>query len=708
MPTAPSVPKAPKPLPRDQFAMEEATFGGVTMLTLHGTLNDAFDGRKLAETIRSKKVVVDLRDVRRFASWGMTEWMDFLRITQERDLYLVECSAYALSQINLVTGLLGHGKLVSYYASYRCGSCSEELETLFLVPRDRAVIRDLAGSYEDCTTCGGRAWLEEYPAAFFEMLAERPTFDIDDEVLTFLRSHFAYDLSPDLTRFRAFRRAHKTYTYLRLSGNIATLPHELLAHASAGTTIVDLERVVFDVADVIPWQTYVKSAMTKLSSLQLLNCPVGFLEGAVLPTDLRNKLKVRTFALPYECARCFTTTAHNVDVAENLEHLVKGTVPVASCPTCHAVLVASVSPELTSQLRNLPARDRDPALEKFLTGARAEPIEKLENCLIPVPEKPAKTGGRTGLYAALGVIVLAGVAGAAVVVSGRWNAHRDTDPVVSNHPINVVTPPPRLTFPRPDWVMSDVPSSAYCHDLINRLMCVGVSSYQVKQDDAIAEANDAALDELASSVGLKISDPFFRDNVVAGYSKARGKALSALQAADLDRSSDPHAAAAYVAANEGIRKARKRVAEALQSSGGAAVPTQRTDWHWEKYESESGKGEEMLVFVRYDITIDAMRALVEKYSETSSTAGTSAMTAFPELAWEYPDFTGGAFLTKVGKSLAAANIAPQQIVTAVGDQPVTDAGSFVKHLEEAVRAPGALKLTVKVGEAPARVVDLRH
>ena len=51
--------------------------------------------------------------------------MDFLRFSADRDLYLVECSTYALSQINLITGLLGHGKLVSFYAAYRCGSCSD-------------------------------------------------------------------------------------------------------------------------------------------------------------------------------------------------------------------------------------------------------------------------------------------------------------------------------------------------------------------------------------------------------------------------------------------------------------------------------------------------------------------------------------------------------------------------------------------------------
>src|SRR5262249_40641706 len=103
---------APKPPATEKFAVEKATFGRVTLLTLQGTLHNAFEGRRLAESIRTKKVVVSMRDVRRFASWGMTEWMDFLRISADSDLYIVECSTYAVGQINLVTGLLGHAKLV--------------------------------------------------------------------------------------------------------------------------------------------------------------------------------------------------------------------------------------------------------------------------------------------------------------------------------------------------------------------------------------------------------------------------------------------------------------------------------------------------------------------------------------------------------------------------------------------------------------------
>ena len=239
-----------------------------------------------------------MRDVRRFASWGMSEWMDFLRINAERDLYLVECSTYAVSQINLVTGLLGHGKLVSFYASFRCGSCSEERESLFLIPRDRAMIRDLPGYAQPCPTCGGHARLEEYPASFFETIADRRSFDIDDEVLGFLRSQLKYDLAPDLTRFRAHRRVHKDYTYLRLSGNVAMLPGDLLASVSTGTTVADLEGIVFEPSQLTEWR---RTCGRRCPGLRPCSCSMprpGSSSSAVTLDDLRDKLKVRNVRDP--------------------------------------------------------------------------------------------------------------------------------------------------------------------------------------------------------------------------------------------------------------------------------------------------------------------------------------------------------------------------------------------------------------------------
>lgn len=704
MSTAPTANKAlPVASPQDKFSLEKADVGGITVLKLHGTLDHAFEGKKVADAVKGSKIVIDMRDVRRFASWGMSEWMNFLRVHADHDLYLVESSTYAMGQINLVTGLLGHAKLVSFYAPYRCASCGEESETLFIIPVDREQIRDLATSYQDCATCGGRARLEDYPAAFFETIADRAPFDIDDEVLAYMRGSLKYPLTPDLKRFRAHRRVSKDYTYLRLSGSLTTMPSDTVARAVQGTTVLDLANVVYDPTHLTAWRTFVQAAMPKTRSLQLLNAPIGFVEHGVKTEDLRDRLKVRTLALSYDCVRCGTTTPHMVDVAENLEQLVQGLAPIVNCATCKSQLQVAMPPGEAMLLRSLPARDNDPVLDRFLAKARGEPSDKLEDALAARPaDKPKAPGGGRGLYLVVGLTMLV-IVGLGVVAFFLWKERGETPQVATGTQTQVVTPPvpTKPGIERPDWIMSDVPSSAYCHDMINRLMCVGVSPYMPTRDGAVAEANDAALEELVTSVGLKISDPFFRDNVMAGYSEVRTKALSALQSADLDR-----ATAAYTAAETVVSKARKHVTELLQASGGAAVPAQRSDWYWEEYAAKGG-GSEFLVFVRYDVTLDAVKALVEKYSAPTPILGSTAVTAFPGLAWKSPDFPGGAMLTKVGNPLAGAGVAAQDVVLAAAGQTVSDAATLAKHVDDWKHGTGSLKLTVKTGDAAPRDVEIK-
>ena len=690
-----------QPAPGTQFKIARTTSGGITFLAMHGILDENFEGQKVASQVRTKKLVVSLHEVRRFASWGMAEWMNFLRAAAEYDLYLVECSTYAVNQINLVTGLLGHGKLVSFYLPYRCGSCGEEFETLMLVPRDRAAIRDLADSERACATCGGSARVDKYPATMCAALAERAVFDIDDEVIGFLRDQLKYELAPDVTRFRAYRRVIKGNVYLRLTGNIAALPVETLARASEGTTVVDLSGVIFDPQDVTQWRSYVKTALASVGSLQLLDCPAGFLERGVRAEDLETKLKVRTFALEYLCPSCNTVGSAMVDVAEHLEQLTEGMVPSAYCPTCQAGLVARTAD--SALLRRLPAREHDAALDAFLAKARSAPAAKLEDCLAARPARPAAPGG--GVPRA----VYVGSAVAALTVAGLaiglfvWKQRGEAAAAAPSMAPATAAAPPAPAYQRPDWIMSDVPSSAFCQDMINRLTCVGVSPYRRTKEEAVSDANDAALEELVNAIGLKISEPLLRDSVLPGCSDARAKALSALQAVDTDRTS-----AGYAAADDVVRKARRRVVEAFRASGGAAVPARRSDWYWEEYAIGKSAGTEFLVFVRYDVSLDAVKALVERYSAPTAAAGASVVTAFPGLAWQYADFTGGAMVSKPGGPLAAPGFAAQHLITAVGDQHIVDGPGLAKRLDDWKPGSGALALTVRAGTAAPQTVELKR
>lgn len=502
-------------------------------------------------------------------------------------------------------------------------------------------------------------------------------------------------LPSDLARFRAHRRVQEDYTYIRLTGNLATLPPEALLNASEGTTVVDLEAVVFERGEMSAWRTYIQTAKSKVRSLQLLGCPPRFLETALSPNDLEDKVQVRTFALRHPCDKCNTMTTQVIDVAKHLEQLVSGELPATLCISCRSSLVAPVTYEQIALLRALPERDNDGALETFLAQARAEPLDKLENCLAPLqlrPAKPPPPRSKRRLYVAatVGVLLIGGVT---VKVLNLGNEPTTKVPAVVVAPDDkVVTPAKPLTFTRPDWIISDVPASASCHDMFNGLTCVGISSYRSNRDEGAAEATDAALDELVSAVGLKITTPAFRDTIMSGYSDARTKALYELQTTNAD-------------VDDRVLNARRRVVKALLASGGGGVPAQRSDWHWEEFARDGG-GSEFLVFVRYDISLDAVRALVEKYSTTTTVGGSRAMTAFPALAWRRQDFTGGALLTKVGHPFADAGIPPNSIIVAVGDQRVVDAPGFARILDQSPH--GEVKITIAVGDDAEKVISIRR
>jgi hypothetical protein len=388
-----------------------------------------------------------------------------------------------------------------------------------------------------------------------------------------------------------------------------------------------------------------------------------------------------------------------VDVAEHLEQLSEGILPNATCSKCKATLSAFVGVD-QGVYRRLPARERDIALDKFLAKAHVEKTEKLEDCLVSRSTKPTapSRGGSAWVAAALAVVVLGG--GAAFGVHTWMNREAEAvTPPPGGGSERPDPKPPTPTIQRPDWIMSDSPATAFCHDLVNRLMCVGASSFRATREEGAAEAADTALEELANAIGLKVNNPYFKDNVLAGYSEARSKALGALQSADLDRSTPEYASAIEV-----VRKARKRVADVLQLSGRPAVPTQRSDWYWEEYKKEKGQGTEVLVFVRFDISNDELKALVDKYSASQSILGGTAMTVFPSAAWQHPELAGGVVMAKVGKQMSVAGIAPDDVITSVGDQKVADASALARAVQD--KKTGALKLTVQTADAAPRTVEV--
>ena len=113
---------------------------------------------------------------------------------------------------------------------------------------------------------------------------------------------------------------------------------------------------------------------------------------------------------------------------------------------------------------------------------------------------------------------------------------------------------------------------------MNRLSCVGISPYMDNREDARVDASNAAMEEMVNSIGLKLEDPAFQQQVRPIYDDSRARALS-----ELEGVRGKAGGKEYQKALESVRASRKAVAEALVATGGAAAPTQQAAWYWEEY-----------------------------------------------------------------------------------------------------------------------------
>jgi hypothetical protein len=109
------------------------------------------------------------------------------------------------------------------------------------------------------------------------------------------------------------------------------------------------------------------------------------------------------------------------------------------------------------------------------------------------------------------------------------------------------------------------------------------------------------------------------------------------------------------------------------------------------------------VFVRYDVPLDTLKVLVERYATPVTVNGAVLMTAFPSLAWKSPSFSSGAMVATPNRALSSAGIAPLEIITEAAGQPMPDAASFGKLLAE--HTP--LKLSVRTTSGTSRIAELK-
>jgi len=669
-----------------KLKVEKVSDAQVTCLRMSGTIDEQFDGKKLAATVKGGTLVLDLGEVRKISSFGCREWVDFVGDAGQRvnDLLLVECAPKVVDQLNMVSQFLGaKGLVFSFYAPYRCDYCDIDRRVLFQVDRDAASIRSLRPSEQLCETCSRPSYFDEEPASFFAYLAQQRPFELSPAIAEFLSSKLRYSVTGGDRRLHIDKHIEGRNTYLKFVGNLdGSFPSGKIAEGLEGTIVVDVSGIgTIDLAGAAEWRNFITQTKATAERVFLVGCPPVLLERLTRQGDLGDQ--VISFTMPYSCSKCATTASQLIDVEQHYDILKFATPPEMKCSHCKSPTVCVAPESLLSRLRTLPRVEMDSGLRKFVKEMRDRKPERPQAPKVP----GAVTGARLGMFT--GLIVLALVA-AAVLIGVNWyqtREARETQKKIEGAIAKVEGSQEAVqrSFTRPVWITSDTPSTASCIDNVNRLSCVGISSYSDNREQARIEAGNAAMEEMVNSIGLKIEDADFQQKVRPLYDSSRSKALS-----DLENLRGKASSAEQTKALEAVRNARKAVAEALVATGGSAAPTQQAAWYWEEFEKMSGPGTEFLVFVRYDISLTALKSLTIAYSDEVDAGGSKVVTMFPGIAWQRPDARSGALVLRPSGLLQRLGVREFSVVTAAGGEPVRTANELAARL----RSKKAAKLEV--------------
>ncbi len=655
----------------EKLKTERISDGDTTCVRFDGVMDESFEGKRLAASIKARNVVLDMGRISKISSFGIREWSEFINVLTRNaeNIYLIECTAKVMDQVNMVAGFIGKARIVSFYGPYRCDHCDVDRDVVFQVDRDGAAIRGFEPPEQLCPSCARPQFFDEDPASFFSTVAQQPQFDLDRGVPEFLAAKLNYNITGGNRRLQIDKYVEGNYTFLRLSGNLdGAFSSEKVAEGLEGLVVVDVSGLGgVDIAGAAEWRNFITLARNGAQRIFLLDCPPVLLDRLPRTEDLGDE--VISFSMPYNCPSCSTTTSEIVDVAEHFEILKFATPPEMRCSNCKQSSVCAAQESLLSRLRDLQAPTADAKIKTFIKTARKRK-----------PAVQATEAAAAGMVAgkktmALVIVSLTAVLGAAGLMIYNASKQNETDTELKEKIDNLVIQEKKE---RPPWIRSTNPFSGQCVEEIGTMVCVGISSYSTNLDDATAESRVVALEAAAASLAIGFDSELFDTKVRPVYSVVRGDLLD-----EVDRLSERRDSPEYKEVVKKVGDIRRRAAESLMASSKGAMPKQYAALFWEKYEDQ-GKDPEWLAYTRFEINTTAQRSMHRIYTDEKEVAGGKVVTAFPLLAWSHSDFEGGVLVTEATGELASAG--DGAVINNVGGQDISGALQFATAME----AGGAL------------------
>jgi len=144
---------------------------GVTTVEFLGEIDERADFTEMRSRLKGR-VVFHLAGLRRINSFGVREWVNFVRdLPGVIELTFSHCSPAIVAQLNMIYSFRGKAQVRSFFAPYACSRCEREEEKLFHSESDFPK-RDFTRMPTIECACGGRLEFDDVVERYLGFLRE--------------------------------------------------------------------------------------------------------------------------------------------------------------------------------------------------------------------------------------------------------------------------------------------------------------------------------------------------------------------------------------------------------------------------------------------------------------------------------------------------------------------------------------------------------
>ncbi|MDY0001980.1 MAG: STAS domain-containing protein [Polyangia bacterium] len=685
--------ESPETGPGGKLKVTKIVEGDIMCLRFIGTIDEDFHGKSIAEGVKGT-LIVDLAEVKRISSFGIREWVDFIKAVEQNthSIYFIECSPKIIDQFNMVANFGGRGKILSFYAPYRCDYCDDDRRRLVQVDESQELIKNMSLPDVPCDSCGNPEYFDEDPTSFFTYLASQDAVETDPAVANFLAAKLDYRVSDAARRLRADKVVEEA-TFIRLAGDIdINFPREKLSEGLEGEVVIDLSAVGrVDDEGAVEWTAF-SQLVSRECKVYLRDCQPGFVEKVFTADALAGRVEVLSFFMPFKCPSCGYSGAQRVETLEHYDVLKFATSPEFNCPECGTVGPSIASEEFLATLSNLVPPTASKALIEFAERANDKLLKpaaaaQQAGYVLPVAAAPA-TGRAVGLATVVAVLVsLAVVGGVGWWIYSRLKTEKDIIYDEGGRIVSKEKKPP--WFVSWEKTLSEKKIEFGLADELNvsteggKIYVIGYSFAAAEREEAEARAREAALERLVHHLADSMKDRLWRQAVLEQYAQERRRLLRDLAAAVQKKDG-----LATNRARKVVWDRRIAVTSALQA-GSRAFKKPAEEVYFQQLELQQGSSRvtRYRFWVRLAVPVAEAAKLMAQYVEPVKIESqkVSLLDFFPGLAWVYDDVKHGAIVLGVEDgSPWKDSVTPGNLLVTCAEIPIKGPDKFKEVVDERI------------------------